>query len=112
MISIAIFFAFCSVWCLYATAKKVALQKRGITLRLSKKPRASKWGGLGFLLLSISVLYVSYGYAVGIILAIALWMIVTSAIVLFAPFPKFNAHYVIPTVLLSIVLDLLLHYSF
>ena len=112
MITLAVCFTFCSVWCLYAISDKVAFQKVGIILKLSKKPWASKLGGLGFLFLSAMVLCALYGYAVGVILAITLWMTVASAVVLLAPFPKFNFKYAILTTILSIVLELLLYYTF
>lgn len=86
MYSLAIIFSFISIWCLFATSKKVEHTKTGITLLLANNTKVAKIASLVLFLVTIVLLSYCMGFVTGLLTSIVLWMFLASCIVLFAPF--------------------------
>ena len=104
MYSLSIIFSLVSVWCLYATARKVEVEKKHLLRYLAERPGISKALAVFFFLLSTALLSQYIGIASGILGSVVLWSIWMSCVVLFAPFQALKQQHVI--LISAIVLSL------
>ena len=95
MYSLPIIFSLISVYCLYATAKKVEVDKKHLMRFLEARPGISKTLAAFFFLLSTMLLCWYIGIVSGILGSIVLWSIWMSCMVLLAPFQVLKQNYII-----------------
>ena len=111
MYSLSIIFSLLSIYCLYATAKKVEVDKSGLMLYLALRPGISKTLAVFFFLFSTILLTVSLGVASGILGSVVLWSTVISCMILFAPFQTVKQYHVILVSVISLGLEFTLTYT-
>ncbi|MEM1339100.1 MAG: hypothetical protein AAGF96_15175 [Bacteroidota bacterium] len=112
MFTLAILCSFLSTWGLFSLSNKVEFEKKGFTLSLSKNAKAAKTVALVSFLVSTLFFVLGFDVAVGITISIIIWMIMTSLIVLFAPFPKLTYYYLLGLVGLFVLAEVAFHLVF
>ena len=105
MYSLSIIFSLLSVYCLYATAKKVEIDKKHLMQYLDLHPRISKTLAVFFFLFSTILLTVSLGVASGILGSVVLWSTGMSCMILFAPFQTVKQYHIILFSVISLGLE-------
>lgn len=107
MYSLSIIFSFCSVWCLLAVSERIELEKKGVTLLLSKNKKVAKIVAFLFFIAATGLLIDILGTASGIFSSLSLWMIAASFIVLFTPFKNFKTYYLFIITISIVAIELL-----
>lgn len=105
MYSLSTIFSLLSVYCLYATAKKVEIDKKQLFRYLDSHPGISKTLAVFFFLFSTILLTASLGVASGILGSVVLWSIVMSCMVLFTPFQTIKQYHIILVSVISLGLE-------
>ena len=105
MYSLPVIFSLISVYCFYATAKKVEVDKKRLMKYLDEHPRLSSTLAVFFFLLSTVLLTQYIGIASGILGSIVLWSTWMSSMILFAPFQVLKQNHVILVSVLIISLE-------
>lgn len=88
MYSLSILCCFLSVGCLYTTAQKTELEKKGVLEWLSQHATFSRLLSFVLLFACFLLLLQRMGLTISILTSVCLWMLTACLMVLFAPFHK------------------------
>lgn len=113
MYTLSITMSFLSVFGLFATHKRVEVEKKGVLLWLSQRSLFTKIISLITFIVSTYLLALQLGVAIGIFTSLTLWMLLACLTTLFSPFEKVRrGHLLIALISISaieVLTDLLKH---